>query len=202
MKKKSGCISVSKKFIRENQKNNVKINSKKGGPYSSKEKFMRRHEVFRLHFEGGIPAIKTAEILNVNRNTVNSDISFWYSRLSKEWNRVDPHGWLMKQLNRLETQRARLLDELSKQTVLENKLAIERIIYDIDNRLIHTVLNFVQRVDVMWNHNLRCLNELAEKYDLKERFLGSWEIIKTSTSKYQKIQEILDGPPIKMQIVD
>ena len=50
--------------------------AKKGGPYSKKEREDRRMQVYNLHFEEDLPAVKIAEMLDVNRNTVNDDITF------------------------------------------------------------------------------------------------------------------------------
>lgn len=57
---------------------------KKGGPYSQQSKKTRRGEVFKLHFDYGYSARKIAELMKINRNTINSDIGFLYSQLQKE----------------------------------------------------------------------------------------------------------------------
>lgn len=58
---------------------------KKGGPYTKQEKEDRQNEVYRLHFEYGSSAVKIAEMLNVNRNTINEDIKYLYSILLEDW---------------------------------------------------------------------------------------------------------------------
>ena len=58
--------------------------SKKGGPYTTQEQESRRKQVYELHFEKGFSAIKIAEMLNVNRNTINVDIQDWYRKVSEE----------------------------------------------------------------------------------------------------------------------
>ena len=48
---------------------------KNGGPYPIQAKKTRRDEVFRLHFDYGYSARKIADMLKINRNTINSDIT-------------------------------------------------------------------------------------------------------------------------------
>ena len=57
---------------------------KKGGRYTKKEQEERKIQVYHLHFEENKSAAKIAELLNVNRNTINDDISYWHSQLAGE----------------------------------------------------------------------------------------------------------------------
>ena len=107
-------------------------NIKRGGPYTEEERFKRRQEVYTLHFEQGLAATKIAEILGVNRNTVNDDIQYWYEVLADEWHQADIYGFMQSKLERLESTRARLLTYLQNATTIEQKLAIERMIAQID----------------------------------------------------------------------
>ncbi|GFN40538.1 MAG: conserved hypothetical protein [Marine Group I thaumarchaeote] len=109
--------------------------NKKGGPYTKNDQEKRLNEVYRLHFEYGYSAVKIAELMKINRNTINSDISFLYSQISKNWKNYDIGSWIIKQFQRLEEQRTRLSEELEKQDQLNNKLVIERLIFDIDNKI-------------------------------------------------------------------
>jgi len=62
-----------------------KSDKKNGGPYTKNEQEKRRNEVFKLAIEQGKSAVKIAEILKVNRNTVNGDIKILYHELGNEW---------------------------------------------------------------------------------------------------------------------
>lgn len=106
---------------------------KKGGPYTKKEQEDRRQEVFKLHFEKGYSAIKTSELLNVNRNTVNEDIRYWYSELVQELN-YDVVTWAIEQIHTFESQKNRLLELLEKEESTQNKIAIEKIIFQINDK--------------------------------------------------------------------
>jgi hypothetical protein len=59
---------------------------KKGGRYTKREQEERKLQVYHLHFEQNKPAVKIAELLNVNRNTVNDDIIYWHQQLASEMN--------------------------------------------------------------------------------------------------------------------
>ena len=117
---------------------------KKGGPYTKKEQDERKQEVFKLHFEKGYSAMKISEMLNVNRNTINEDIRHWYSELAQELKDIDLTSWAIEQYHRLEAQRNRLVDELEKQENIQHKIAIEKLISEVDNRL----TPFVSRISL------------------------------------------------------
>ena len=109
---------------------------KKGGRYTKKEQEERRLQVYHLHFEQEKPAVKIAEMLNVNRNTINDDIRYWHQQLANEMNAQDISAKMTKQIQRIEIQRDRLLGDLEDAESLEQRIKIERFISDIDNRLI------------------------------------------------------------------
>ncbi len=112
-----------------------KLGNKRGGPYTKKQQEKRRNEVYRLHFESGYPAQKIAGILKINRNTVNSDINFCYSQLALDWKNQDGKKLIVKQLERFELQRSRLYEELEKCNVLSEKITVEKLILDIDQKI-------------------------------------------------------------------
>ncbi len=116
-------------------------NKKTGGPYTQDEQRKRRNEVYRLHFEYGYSARKISEIISVNRNTVNEDIKYLYSQISsdlKSNNIAENFG--LKQYDRLENQRGRLLVELEKQENLRDKILIEKMILDIDGKISNLIM--------------------------------------------------------------
>ena len=108
------------------------LETKKGGPYTKKDQKERKDEVFKLHFEYGYSAVHIGNLLNVNRNTINDDIKYWYSELYKTTNFKYSKDWLDKQFTRLEIQRARLRKELDEDISLKDRLQVERLITNID----------------------------------------------------------------------
>ena len=108
---------------------------KKGGRYTKKEQEERRLQVHHLHFDENKSAVEIAEILNVNRNTVNDDIKFWLSRFVNKSNELDVYSKMTKQIQRMEIQRERFLDYLEEANTFDKKIRFEKQISDIDNRL-------------------------------------------------------------------
>ena len=115
---------------------------KRGGPYTKQEQEQRRAKVYELHFEKGHSALKIAEMLGVNRNTISTDIKYWYGQLASQISGENVVGMLLKQHERLELQRKRLLDEIEKQIEFLPKVTLEKMVLDIDNK----IANFVSKM--------------------------------------------------------
>ncbi len=98
---------------------------KKGGRYTKKEQEERKIEVYHLHFEQDKSAVKIAELLDVNRNTINEDIHYWHRQLAGEFQAQDLTAKMTKQIQRMEIQRDRLLDDLEEADSLEERIRIE-----------------------------------------------------------------------------
>ena len=113
---------ISSEFIVDNQQlcqtMPKSIPKKEGGPYPESQKKTRRDEVFKLHFDYGYSARKIADMMKINRNTINSDIAIGYSQLQKQDDTISVDDWLNKLLYRLEAQRSRLAENLDKKTGL------------------------------------------------------------------------------------
>ena len=108
---------------------------KRGGPYTKREQEERRLDVYHLHFEEKLPAVTIADTLKVNRNTINEDIKFCREQLSNEFGKKELASRMKKQLHRLEIQRTRFLDYLDEFTTLQERLAIEKSIVNVDKTL-------------------------------------------------------------------
>lgn len=109
---------------------------KKGGPYSKKEQEERKIKVYHLHFEENKSAVEIAELLNVNRNTINDDIKYWHQQLVIEFKAQDLPAKMTKQIHRIEIQRDRLLVDLDDAEKFDEKIKLEKFVSDIDNRLV------------------------------------------------------------------
>lgn len=121
--------------------------SQKFAPFSKIERQKRRAEVFKLHIEYGYSAVKIAELLKVNRNTINNDIKWCYNQV-----RVSHPGIIeifKRQLYRHETQRQRLRAMLDIPCSMQERLAVERLIFELDSRLgsmVQKTIDFYQLV--------------------------------------------------------
>jgi len=104
---------------------------KMGGPYSKHEQEIRKNKVYELHFMQSYSAVQIAKMLDVNRNTINKDIDFWYSEIRKEQSHSNK-DWFDKQLLRLESQRARLQESLVDGLSHKERLQIEKCITHVD----------------------------------------------------------------------
>src|SRR3970040_904000 len=90
-----------------------KQETKKGGPYTKTEQEQRRNKVYELYFEKGLPAIKIADELGVNRNTVNSDIQTLLAHTSARLGEYKVTATILRAIQRIEVQRKRLLNWVS-----------------------------------------------------------------------------------------
>lgn len=108
---------------------------KKGGRYTKKEQEERRLQVYQLHFEENKSSVMISGLLNVNRNTVNEDIKFWYGQLANKSIALDVNAKMNRQIQRMEIQRDRFFEYLEESKTLDERIRIEKIISEIDNRL-------------------------------------------------------------------
>ena len=114
---------------------------KKGGPYSEFDREIRQKKVFQLHIEYGYPAVKIAEMMKVNRNTINEDIKACYSKLSSYFDDQTLAQSIIKQIYRFEMQRAHLLGYLGEQVSLKEKLGVEKLIFELDKKILENIPN-------------------------------------------------------------
>jgi len=134
---------------------------KKGGRYTKKEQEERKIQVYHLHFEENKTAIKIAELLNVNRNTINEDIRYWHLQLASEFKAQDLTAKLTKQIQRMEIQRDRLLEDLDEVEEINEKIKLEKFISDIDNR-------FVQLFSKMISSGIKNLEPTVKIEEINE----------------------------------
>jgi len=135
---------------------------KKGGPYTKKEQEERKIQVHHLHFEENKSAVKISELLNVNRNTINDDIRYWYLQLANEIKAQDLTAKMTKQIQRMEIQRDRLLDELEETESFDDKIKLEKFISEIDNRLVQLFSKMISRGITSLSHTVK-LEEIDEE---------------------------------------
>ena len=80
-------FEINQEFIEENKNINLNLvrhgqNSRhKFAPFTRSERRKRRTEVYKLHFEHGVPAIRIAQMMKVDRNTINNDLKILYREI-------------------------------------------------------------------------------------------------------------------------
>jgi len=136
--------------------------AKKGGRYTRREQEERKIQVFQLHFEENKSALEIAEILNVNRNTINEDIKFWFGQFQNQSKELEIEAKMKKQFHRMEIQRERYFDYLEKVKSITDKIKLEKLISELDNRL----FQFYSKVFYSGKSNTPSLN--LENDDDKE----------------------------------
>lgn len=117
---------------------------KKGGPYPKKEQEKRRKQVYALHFEKGFSAVSIADELHVNRNTINEDIKYWLMEIASQFEDQDLGGIVLKQIERLEIQRKRLLEQLDE-IGFDEKLRVEKMLFELDHKITDIVSKIAEK---------------------------------------------------------
>ena len=118
-------------------------NQKKGGPYTKAQQEKRRNQVYEMHFKLGYSAIKIAEDLSINRNTINEDIKNWYSEISLQFGIDNLGKTMLRQFERFEIQRRRIINELGKQTDFEKNVRLEKFLFELDQKIAQIVSKMV-----------------------------------------------------------
>ena len=186
-------LSVPEDFIKENKANLGQFmpKSRKRGPYSKHDKLTRRSEVYRLHFEYGYSARRIAEMMKVNRNTINGDIQYLYGQVIKNYNMVDPRIAIIKQINKLEIQKTRLREQLDKTKNHSERISIERLLFDIDSKIIHIRIKISESNYQVHRMATKWLNDHLEKNQKEKRYLTLSDTSTVSISAYEKINKII-----------
>jgi hypothetical protein len=176
----------------ENSPNLVKPRHKYS-PFTRAQRKERRDEVYRLHFDNGMPATRIAELMKVDRNTINNDLKILYKRAVKDYNSdLSFNDIIEKQLLRLETQRDRLLLDLCDAKDISNKITIERLIADIDFKVIGLMERLSQSEGEYWDTILNHVNEIAEKENLKSRYTVPYQLLRISIQSKQDLDKLME----------
>lgn len=187
----SSPFSVNEEFIKQNQELNPKKIPKKGGPYTKNERDKRMQEVYKLHFDYGYSARKISELMKVNRNTINGDIDYWYSRIYRNSNVFNPEYATVINLVRLEIQRSRLREQLDKTKSFQEKMALERLIYEINCKILYTYNRLVESTKRVMDLSTGWFNKWMEDNKSKNRYMTLFETVSVSEKAKEKINRII-----------
>jgi hypothetical protein len=191
-------FEINQEFIEENKKVNLNLvrhgqNHKgKFAPFTKSQRRKRRMEVYKLHFEHGVPATRIAELMKVDRNTINNDLKILYREALNDYNPDDMtlDDSLQKQLLRLETQRDRLGLYLCDAKDINNKIAIERLIADIDFKLIGAIEKVNHNASRFWDEIIKGVNKIAEIKKLDIRYTSLFELHKISIDSRKSLNKL------------
>jgi hypothetical protein len=191
-------FEINQEFIEENKKINLNLvrhrhnHKQKFAPFTKSQRRKRRVEVYKLHFEYGMPATRIAEMMKVDRNTINNDLKILYREALKDYDPDDMSldDILQKQLLRLETQRDRLGLYLSDAKDINGKIAIERLIADIDFKLIGAIEKVKHNAGRFWDEIIKEINRVAEEKKLNTRYTSLFELQKISTDSRKTLNKL------------
>jgi hypothetical protein len=191
-------LEINQDFIEENKKINLNLvrhgqnSKKKFAPFTRSQRRKRRMEVYKLHFEHGVPATRIAELMKVDRNTINNDLKILYQEALNDYDPEDMSldDILQKQLLRLETQRDRLGLYLCDAKDINNKIAIERLIADIDFKLIGAIEKVNHNTGRFWDEIIKGVNKIAENNNLHIRYTSLFELHKISIDSRMSLNKL------------
>jgi len=184
-------FNISKDFIETNKKFKPNTRRKKGGPHNPQERHKRQNEVYRLFFEYGYSARKISELMSINRNTINGDVHFWYSKVLKNWSDVGPQLLVIKNIERSELQRSRLVEQLHKTKVLQEKISIERLIHEIESKILQTQLKLSSSIENVHRLSTKWLNDWMKKNNQFDRYISYGDVRRVSGKSYDKICSLI-----------
>jgi hypothetical protein len=191
-------FEINQEFIEENKKINLNLvrhgqnHKRKFAPFTKAQRRKRRMEVYKLHFEHGVPATRIAELMKVDRNTINNDLKILYHEALNDYSPEDMSldDILQKQLLRLETQRDRLALYLTDAKDINDKIAIERLIADIDFKLIGAIEKIYHNESRFWDEILKGVNKVAEIKKLDLRYTSLFELHKISIDSRKSLNKL------------
>lgn len=163
---------------------------KKGGPYTKDEQRKRRDEVYRLHFEYGYSARKISEFLKVNRGTINRDIMYWYLNIAENWKHFDPEYFVANQVERLEIQRTRLRKQLDIVESFQEKIILEKLVFDIDMKIGNLQVRLVETKNKSHVLAANIINEQRQKDKHAKRVIPRGIYFEVSEKAREKINKI------------
>jgi len=184
-------FNISKDFIETNKKFKPNTRRKKGGRYTKQEIIDRKNEVHRLHFEYGYSARKIADLMKINRNTINGDISYWYSKILRSGDVFNASYRIIVYLERLDVQRSRLREQLDKTETSQERLALERLILEIDSKILNTIIKLTNSTQSLVIYSTEQLNQWLKENKKDERYLTLFDKISVSAKAQEKINKII-----------
>ncbi len=168
----------------------VLVEQKKGGPYSEKERRIRRERVADLFFDRGFSAITISRMLNVNRNTINRDLDYCYTQLKKENDDFDSFTICMTQFHRMHIQRTRFVDLLHKELELKDRFTLEKMLSDIDNKIMQAALKIQANSENIEKFGINHFNSLAKEQHLAIR--ATFPLRAVSVEAFEKLEKIVE----------
>ena len=184
-------IEVSQEFLNESMAY-LHQSMPRSGPYTKQNKEKRLAEVYRLHFDYGYSGRRISELMKVNRNTINGDISYWYSKIVKNTNIFDPELCIITTIRRFEEQRIRLRENIDKADSFQEKIALERMICDIDTKIIQIYQKLAESTRRISDLSTQGLNEHLKSEKKGVQYLTMLDTMSVSEKAKSQINKIIN----------
>jgi DNA-binding CsgD family transcriptional regulator len=183
---------ITSEFYQENKNNLGQFMSKshKRGPYTKQELEKRRNEVYRLHLEYGYSARKIADMMSINRNTINGDIHHWYSKVTKS-NDGQAESTIFVILERLDVQRTRIREYLDTTSNISEKITIEKMILDLDYKIAQIHQKIFESSRAMMDFAIKFLNEHLKVQNQTQRYCTFGQKMAVSDPAIKRIDKII-----------
>ena len=136
-------------------------------------------------------------MLKINRNTINSDITYWYSHLQREEDMVYISDLINKMLYRLETKRVRLMEKLDKAVSLHDFVLLEKMLYEVDTKIVQTVMKMQTTKQATYDRTISMLNYWLEEHGYKERYILWGQTLKVTPDTSERIKKMILQTRIK-----
>lgn len=185
-------LGISDDFLKENQSDLCQSAPfKKSGPWTQHNKEVRREEVNRLHFEYGYSARKIADLMKISRNTINSDLRYWYSTIATINNIVDPEVAVGVCIERLEIQYTRLREQWDETNSQQERNTLERHMLDVSSKIAYIYQRRAESHTRMIDLITQSINNWMKDNGKDARYVSMQDRQRVSSSAYKKIQHII-----------
>ncbi|WP_420546283.1 hypothetical protein [Nitrosopumilus sp.] len=149
--------------------------------------------VYKLHFEYGYSARKIATMIKANRNTVNSNISFWYGQIQKDEDRTSGIDWINKIFCRLEARRVRLMEKMEKTESLGDWMLIEKMVNEIDIKTMQILVKLESTEKTSYDRVMKKVNDFLKENGYEERYVLWGQTISMSNENSAKVKRIIES---------
>ena len=129
--------------------------------------------------------------MKINRNTINSDVAFCYSKIRVDYDEEVFDDWLNKQLLRLESQRVRLRKEIDSDVTLQERIMVEKMLLDLDSKISSLIIKMLTAQHTQTDISVKCLNDCMDLEGSKKRYMSTGKLYRLPEKQTKKIFELL-----------
>jgi len=134
--------------------------------------------------------------MKINRNTINGDVDYWYEKIYANSN-VDPEVSIVINIHRFDIQRSRLRENLDKAENFQQRHAIEKMIFDIDSKIINTHMRLANSQKRIHRLGIGYLNNWLKDNGRNNLYMTYFDTISVSKKAQQEISKIIEEDKVK-----